>query len=44
MFGEDGQTVATYTGEFRRGNTPYVLVRTKFTPDDNMFYNEYQRE
>lgn len=44
MFGEDGQTVATYTGEFRRGNTPYVLVRTKFTPDDNMFYNEYQRD
>lgn len=44
MFGEDGQTVADYTGKFRRGNTPYVLVRTKFTPDDNMFYNEYQRE
>lgn len=43
MFGEAGQTVATYTGGFRRGNTPYVLVRTKFTPDDNMFYNEYQR-
>ena len=43
MFGEAGQTVATYTGKFRRGNTPYVLVRTKFTPDDNMFYNEYQK-
>ena len=44
MFGDNGQTVATYTGKFRRGNTPYVLVRAKFTPDDNMFYNEYQRE
>ena len=42
-FGENGQTIADYTGKFRRGNTPYVLVRTKFTPDDNMFYNEYQR-
>ena len=44
MFGENGQTVADYTGDFRRGNTPYVLVRTKFTPDDNAFYNEFQRE
>ena len=26
MFGEEGQTVADYTGDFRRGNTPYVLV------------------
>ena len=42
-FGENGQTVADYTGGFRRGNTPYVLVRTKFTPDDNAFYNEYQK-
>ena len=42
-FGENGQTIADYTGKFRRGNTPYVLVRTKFTPDDNMFYNEYQK-
>ena len=42
-FGENGQTIANYTGGFRRGNTPYVLVRTKFTPDDNAFYNDYQR-
>lgn len=42
-FGENGQTIADYTGGFRRGNTPYVLVRTKFTPADNAFYNEYQR-
>lgn len=42
-FGENGQTIADYSGGFRRGNTPYVLVRTKFTPDDNAFYNDYQR-
>ena len=42
-FGENGQTIADYSGGFRRGNTPYVLVRTKFTPADNAFYNEYQR-
>lgn len=43
MFGEEGQTVETYTGDFRRGNTPYVLVRTKFTPNLDLFYNEYQK-
>ena len=43
MFGGAGQTITDYTGGFRRGNTPYVLVRTKFTPADNAFYNEYQR-
>ena len=43
-FGEAGQTVANYTGDFRRGNTPYVLVRTKFTPNLDLFYNDYQRE
>ena len=32
-FGENGQTIADYSGGFRRGNTPYVLVRTKFTPN-----------
>ena len=42
-FGENGQTIADYSGGFRRGNTPYVLVRTKFTPNDNAFYNDYQR-
>ena len=42
-FGENGQTIANYTGGFRRGNTPYVLVRTKFTPADNAFYNDYQK-
>ena len=42
-FGEARQTIADYSGDFRRGNTPYVLVRTKFTPADNAFYNEYQR-
>ena len=42
-FGGAGQTITDYTGGFRRGNTPYVLVRTKFTPADNAFYNEYQR-
>lgn len=31
-FGQAGETVANYTGDFRRGNTPYVLVRTKFVP------------
>ena len=31
-FGETGQTLKTYTGNFRRGNTPYVLVRAKFVP------------
>lgn len=44
MFGENGQTVADYTGKFRRGNTPYVLVRAKFTPADNAFYNDYQKQ
>lgn len=44
MFGEEGQTVETYTGNFRRGNTPYVLVRTKFTPNLDLFYNDYQRQ
>ena len=42
-FGEAGQTVKTYTGGFRRGNTPYVLVRTKFTPNLDLFYNDYQK-
>ena len=42
-FGENAQTIANYTGGFRRGNTPYVLVRAKFTPNDNAFYNDYQR-
>lgn len=42
-FGEAGQTVETYTGGFRRGNTPYVLVRTKFTPNLDLFYNDYQK-
>ena len=42
-FGEARQTIADYSGDFRRGNTPYVLVRTKFTPNDNMFYNDYQK-
>ena len=42
-FGEARQTIADYSGDFRRGNTPYVLVRTKFTPADNMFYNNYQK-
>ena len=41
-FGEDGQTIADYTGGFRRGNTPYVLVRAKFTPNEELFYNSYQ--
>lgn len=41
-FGEAGQTIADYSGGFRRGNTPYVLVRAKFTPNDNAFYNSYQ--
>lgn len=27
-----GNTPATYDGDFFRGNTPYVLVRTKFKP------------
>lgn len=31
-FGEAGQTRKTYSGDFRRGNTPYVLIRTKFVP------------
>lgn len=31
-FGEAGQTLKTYSGDFRRGNTPYVLIRTKFVP------------
>lgn len=44
MFGENGQTVANYSGNFRRGNTPYVLVRAKFTPNEDLFYNEYQKE
>lgn len=43
MFGGAGQTITDYTGGFRRGNTPYVLVRTKFTPADNAFYNDYQK-
>lgn len=43
MFGEEGQTVANYSGGFRRGNTPYVLVRTKFAPNLDLFYNEYQK-
>ena len=42
-FGETGQTIADYSGDFRRGNTPYVLVRAKFTPNDNAFYNDYQK-
>lgn len=41
-FGEDGQTIKDYTGGFRRGNTPYVLVRAKFTPNEELFYNSYQ--
>ena len=43
-FGETGQTIADYSGDFRRGNTPYVLVRTKFTPNKDLFYNDYQRQ
>ena len=31
-FGEADQTRKTYSGNFRRGNTPYVLIRTKFVP------------
>lgn len=31
-FGEAGQTLKEYSGDFRRGNTPYVLIRTKFVP------------
>lgn len=31
-FGKPGETYANYTGNFRRANTPYVLVRTKFVP------------
>ena len=42
-FGENGQTIVDYSGGFRRGNTPYVLVRTKFTPNLDLFYNDYQR-
>ena len=42
-FGEAGQTIANYSGDFRRGNTPYVLVRTKFTPNLDLFYNDYQK-
>ena len=42
-FGETGQTIADYSGGFRRGNTPYVLVRTKFTPNLDLFYNDYQK-
>ena len=42
-FGGNGQTIADYSGGFRRGNTPYVLVRAKFTPNDNAFYNDYQK-
>lgn len=40
-FGESGQTYANYTGNFRRGNTPYVLVRTKFVPA--MFANNAEK-
>ena len=32
LFGQAGETTTTYTGKFRRANTPYVLVRTKFVP------------
>ena len=39
-----GSTLKDYTGDFRRGNTPYVLVRTKFTPNKDLFYNDYQRQ
>lgn len=42
-FGETGQTITDYSGGFRRGNTPYVLVRTKFTPNLDLFYNDYQK-
>ena len=42
-FGENGQTIVDYSGGFRRGNTPYVLVRTKFTPNLDLFYNDYQK-
>lgn len=31
-FGVAGQTLKNYSGDFRRGNTPYVLIRTKFVP------------
>ena len=27
-----GSTLDDYTGDFRRGNTPYVLIRAKFVP------------
>ncbi len=32
LFGKAGETATNYTGKFRRANTPYVLVRTKFVP------------
>ena len=32
LFGQAGETTTNYTGKFRRANTPYVLVRTKFVP------------
>lgn len=32
-----GKTPATYDGGFRRANTPYVLIRTKFVPNEKAF-------
>ena len=40
--GQAGETYANYTGDFRRSNTPYVLVRAKFTP--KMFANDKEKE
>ena len=39
--GKAGETYANYTGDFRRSNTPYVLVRAKFTP--KMFANDKEK-
>ena len=41
LSGAAGQTYANYTGKFRRANTPYVLVRAKFTP--KMFANDEEK-
>ena len=40
--GKAGETYANYTGDFRRSNTPYVLVRAKFTP--KMFANDKEKD
>lgn len=41
LSGAAGQTYANYTGKFRRANTPYVLVRAKFTP--KMFASDEEK-